>query len=289
MREKTGFLMAGLLMLGLAACSGTKTYVTDSRPLDRQIVIDGKSDDWAGALSFMEESKLEEGFLNDQNDLYMCLVTDDNALNRQIMAGGLTVWFDPQGGNAKVFGIRYPLGQSRLKPQAKPEEGQQTQGQSPPAGEESQEEAPPSLEILRAGNPAPQKIAVSDLKGIEVKFTSEEGVFVYELKVPLQPAADRTIAVGAQPGKTIGIGFEVPKMSLGRSEGDRSGGMGGGGMMGGRGGFGRGGMMGGRGGYGRGGAQNSQGPEGVNVWTYVKLSTGKTPSPVSRAEGPAIK
>lgn len=290
MHEKTWLMLTGLLVLGLAACSGTKTYLTDSRPLDRQIVIDGKSDDWVGALSFMTDAKLEEGFLNDQDYLYVCLVTDDSAVRRQIMGGGLTIWFDPQGGNAKAFGIRYPLGERRLKPQAKPGEEQQTPPQSQPSGEESREDTTPSLEILRAGNPAPERIALTTLKGIEVKFTSDEGVFVYELKVPLQTAADRPLAVGAQPGKTVGIGFEVPKMNLGRSEGERQGGMGGGGMgggggmMGGRGGFGHGGgMMGGHGGFGHGG-MNPQIPEGLSVWTYVKLSTGKTPSPAARAD-----
>jgi hypothetical protein len=290
--NNTRLVLTGLLVLGLAACGGTKTYLTNSIALERSIVIDGKSDDWVGALSFMTDAKLEAGFFNDQDYLYVCIVTDDNAVRREITGGGLTVWFDPQGGGAKAFGIRYPLGRTPPKRQEKP--GAE-QAQSQPPVEEPVESGRSGLEILRAGGSSPEAMDVSAAKGIEIAYSSESGLFVYELKIPLQVAADRPYALGAGPGKTVGIGFEVPKMDFGSTRGRPRGGIpgegGGGPPMGGSGGFGshgRGGMgMGGRG--MRSGGTNPEIPEGLKVWTYVKLSTGKTPSPAARVDAALLK
>jgi hypothetical protein len=290
--DKTRLVLAGLFVLGLAACGGTKTYLTNSIALERSIVIDGKSDDWVGALSFMTDAQLEAGFLNDQDYLYVCIVTDDNAVRREITGAGLTVWFDPQGGEAKALGIRYPLGRTRPRRQEKP--GAE-QAQPEPAAEEPAESGAPGLQILRAGGSPPEAMDVSAAKGIEVAYSTESGLFVYELKIPLQSATDRPYALGAGPGKTVGVGFEVPKMDFGATGGRRQGGVpgegGGGPPMGGGGGFGsrgRGGMgMGGRG--MRSGGMNPEIPEGLKVWTYVKLSTGKTPSPAARVDGALLK
>jgi hypothetical protein len=290
--RKTGWLLAGFIILGLAACGATKTYLTNSIALERQVVIDGKADDWVGALSFMTDAKLEAGFLNDADYLYVCIVTDDNAVLREIAGAGLTVWFDPQGGEAKALGVRYPMGRTRPRRQAKP-----GSDEAPPEPPTDEPVASPGsgLEILKAGGSPPETMDVSAAKGIEVAYSSEPGHFVYELKIPLQASADRPYAVGAQPGSTVGVGFVVPKMDFGAAEGARRGGPpgegGGGPPMGGGGGFGshgRGGAgMGGRG--MRSGGMNPEIPEGLKVWTYVKLSTGKAPSPAARVEGSTVK
>jgi hypothetical protein len=290
--RRTTWILTGCVTLGLAACAGAKTYLTNSIALERQVVIDGQSDDWVGALSFMTDTKLEAGFLNDADYLYVCIVTDDNAVRREIMGAGLTVWFDPQGGEAKTFGIRYPLGRTRPKRQAKPgaDEAQPEAPSEEPAASDGS-----GLEILRAGGSPPETMDVSAAKGIEVAYSSEPSHFVYELKIPLEASADRPYAVGTQPGSTVGVGFMVPKMDFGQAEGGRRGGRpgegGGGPPMGGGGGFGshgQGGM--GTGGRGmRSGGMNPQIPEGFKVWTYVKLSTGKTPSSAARVGASTVK
>ena len=280
MRKTTYALFAVVLALGLAACGGGMiTYVTDSRPVEREITVDGKSDDWIGALSAISEAKAEEGFLNDQGVLYICLITEDESLRHQIARGGLTVWFDPKGGDQKVLGIKYPLGMPRReRPSAEKEEGGQ------PAQEPAEADTS-SLEILRPGGGAPQKLAISDAKGLEIASSSGGELFVYELKIPLQSTAENPIALGAAPGTKVGVGFEVPKSEGGRGSGRPPGGMGGrgGGMGGGMGGGG--GMFGGGGrghrggGMGDRGMEQSAGPKGLKVWTYVKLSAGKSLAP----------
>ncbi len=106
-------------------------------------------------------------------------------------------------------------------------------------------------------------------KGIEVSLKRSTGLIVYEVKIPLQENQDFPFAVGAEVGSEIGIGIEVPKMTMNMkrapgSMGGRGGGMGGGGM-GGRGGGMSGGMTGQRG--------NMQ--KGIKIWATVPLASTK--------------
>ena len=49
-------------------------YLVKSHAPEREIVIDGKADDWAGHLALDEKENLSVGFLNDQKNLYVALV-----------------------------------------------------------------------------------------------------------------------------------------------------------------------------------------------------------------------
>lgn len=281
MKAETKTFIISALTLGLAGCGTASTYLAVSRPLERQVTIDGRSDDWVGSLNIVADAHLEEGFLNDQDFLYVSLVTEDESLRKEIARGGLTVWLDPKGGDEKVLGIKYPLGAPRGgRPAAQKEEA----GGRPP--EEPAGSPDSGLEIYRPGVAQPQKLDLESAKGLELAISKEGRLFVYELKIPLQPSADHPIAVGALPGKTVGIGFEVPISDLGRpgsrppgetgtrgGAGGIGGGPAGGGMYGG--GRGRSGGGGGRGGPGL----ESSTANGLKIWTYVKLSAQKGLAP----------
>ena len=286
MKIKMRILLVGALTFGLAGCGTARTYIAESRPPERQVAIDGRSDDWIGALNIVADANLEEGFLNDQNFLYVSLVTEDDSLRKEIARGGLTVWFDPKGGDEKVLGIKYPLGMPRG---GRPEAQKNETGGPPP--NEPAESTDSGLEIYRVGDAQPQKLDLESAKGLELAVSKEGKLFVYELKIPLQPSSDHPIAVGALPGKTVGIGFDVPKSASGRQGGRPPGetggrggsGMGGGGFGGGMGGDGmHGGGHGHYGGQGGGpGTPSAPAANGLKIWTYVKLSSNKGLSPAT--------
>jgi hypothetical protein len=268
-----GFLLLTIALLGLTGCSSFKKYVTKSLWPERQIVIDGKSDDWSGALSFIEKEQLSLGFYNDQDNLYLCLIAEGNFTRAQILRGGLTVWFDPQGGNEKKFGIRYPLGAPSREMRVPPEmENPQEMNEGFPG------EAMKELEIIRSNKEEPERMEVAKAKenGLEVVVAPSSGLLVYELKIPLLIKEEQPLAVGAKPGATIGIGFETSQPDLSRMRRGGMGGTPGGGMgrpgMGG--GFGR-----GRGGFGMG--FNMPGP--LKIWTTVQLASGASGSALKEA------
>jgi len=266
-----------LLVLGLAGCSSARIYSTDSLPRTKEIKVDGKTDDWLGSLSIIEDGNVSVGFLNDRENLYVCLLLEEDFLQGQVMRQGLTVWFDPKGGKEKSLGLRYPLG----RPLG--EKGEGPRGEpGPPPSEGSPEEVMSALEIIRSPKGEPQKMEISDIPGIEISVAPTRGLFVYELKIPLTQTESNLVALGAPPGQTVGIGFEIPKLDRGQMSGRPAEGMPGGGgrpPMGGVPGAGGGGRPGGMRGGGPGGGMMEQMPEGLKVWTLVRLSSGRDDQP----------
>jgi hypothetical protein len=260
------------LAWGLTGCSSFRTFTTQSRVPDRQIVVDGRSDDWAGNLFVAKEEGVALGFLNDQEFLYICLRADRIPVRSQIIRSGLTVWFDAKGGNKKALGIKFPIG---IRPDEWPmPRGEYGEDEEEPDIKKRGEEGSNELEIIRSDKDEPEKMEVAAVKGIEIKALPSRSGLVYELKIPLVRSDEYPIAVGAGPGATLGIGFETGKFDLnsmrrpGRMPG--TGGMPpmGGGMM--RGGMGR---MGGRGAFPM--------PEDIKIWATVKLSSGESREPAA--------
>ncbi len=232
--KKLSMSLIGFVILLAAAACGGKVYVVTSVPPPNKIVVDGVAEEWQGALSFIEDEELFVGFINDHTYLYVCLKSGDERSPARLMRQGLTVWFDPGGGNKKVLGIKYPIGG--------PSGGRDRQGMMPES-DESQERMPSrlpaELEILRSDTEFPETMTLEQARkeGLEVKASVTTGSFMYELKIPLAISEGRTVAVGAQPNVVVGILFETGKLDMSRMGGRPSGGMGGG-MGGARGGMG---------------------------------------------------
>ncbi len=262
-------LFSVMIFILLARCSTFKTHNVVSNWLNRQIVVDGKADDWKGAQFFLEEEQLLLGFLNDQDFLYISFIAESPSSLAQIMMGGLTVWIDPKGGKEKNWGVKYPLGAGQ---------GRMPFGRrfGPPEEEKQKEEMPAEflkeLEILKSNKEEPERMTLLQAKeqGLEVLATIERDFMVYELKIPLKPTEKNRLAIGVGPGQKIGIGFET----FGFRMGNLARRMPGGGIRPGE----------GRGGFGMG----REMPQPMKVWAIIRLSTGDTPG-MTRPLGVSIK
>jgi hypothetical protein len=277
--------LLALSILGPEACRSYKTFLVESLPPVQPVIVDGRSDDWSGNLYLLDDERISIGFLNDRENLYICLLAEDNALRTRMMQSGLTVWFDPTGGKKKALGIRILAGpHPGGGPMPKPEEDTREMDASedePPGGPRSE------IEIIDPESGGIRKFDPEDAGGIEIKAVPSSGLYVYELKIPFVRSDEFPIAVGASPGSTIGVGFETEKTDSGKRPGPGDGGMGegggrppmGGGMPGGRG-MPDGGRMGGM----RGGRE-PQMSRGLKIWVLVRTVAGIGPQ---RAEAMAF-
>ena len=276
-----------LLMAVLAAgCGG---FEMDAHRRDKEIAVDGRNEEWADAIVYVEDADICVGAVNDDEDLYLCLVVDDSDLRREIIGRGLTLWIDPSGGKKKRIGIHYPLGGGGREEGGPPgRNGSESFGGSkrgePPAmdstktdrekkggrfgGDTTWEEFRkkwPEVEMFGPGEDETYRIAAGKGGDVEVALSVEKETLVYELRIPLALNADHPFGVGTAAGETIGVGLETPEMekpSGGRHE------RGGGGFGGSGGGFG------GRGGGPPGGGERS-GPSSsdrIEAWAKVRLA-----------------
>ena len=95
------FLFAGFVF---TACSGSQLVTSQKNA--GEIKIDGNSSDWK-QLTSMKGENISFGFSNDDNNLYLIMITNDRNKIMNILRGGLKVWIDPGNSNDKI-GIKYP-------------------------------------------------------------------------------------------------------------------------------------------------------------------------------------
>jgi uncharacterized membrane protein YgcG len=266
-------ILASILFFFAFFLAGCGTFKLKSKWLDREITVDGQSDDWLGSLMYIEEKNISVGLFNDENFLYICMIAEDQFVRNQVMRQGVMIWFSPSGGKKKTFGIKFPIGmQAGDVPM-----GRRGDEQDPERFRKARRRSMTELEILGPGKDESLKMPKEDAKGIDIIVKGLSGMLVYELKVPLNHSEEHPYAIGAKAGSSIGFRLEIPKMSRQRMGG--RGGMGGkGGMGGGKGGMGggKGGMGGGRGGMGggmRGGGMRSQMTKPLKIQAVVQLAS----------------
>jgi hypothetical protein len=260
-------ILASILFFFAFFLAGCGTFKLKSKWLDREITVDGQSDDWLGSLMYIEEKNISVGLFNDENFLYICMIAEDQFVRNQVMRQGVMIWFSPSGGKKKTFGIKFPIGmQAGDVPM-----GRRGDEQDPERFRKARRRSMTELEILGPGKDESLKMPKEDAKGIDIIVKGLSGMLVYELKVPLNHSEEHPYAIGAKAGSSIGFRLEIPKMSRQRMGG--KGGMGGGkGGMGG----GKGGMGGGRGGMGggmRGGGMRSQMTKPLKIQAVVQLAS----------------
>jgi len=264
-----------ILLFSQVSCSA---FEIDSLWREKEILIDGNSSDWLGALVYLEDNGVSVGIQNDEHDLYICLLAESSFLRSQVMRRGFTLWFDPAGGKDKTFGIKFPIGMPvpETRPQARNESVDRIERDQKLERMASLND---KLEILGPGKADQRRIPLNKVKGIEVFIEAASGLLVYELKVPLKQSEDYPYAIKASAGDKIGVGFEMPKLDREALRGERPGGVGvrsGGGVSGGMGG--KGGMRGGGGRSGGRGGMSRSSPEagkGLKIWVKTLLAMDK--------------
>jgi hypothetical protein len=216
------------------------------------VVADGLADDWNLPLRFSNESyTLQYNFTNDNKNIYICILSRDEATQLRILRTGMNIYFDPKGGKNKAISINFPLHR-----QSEPESYRNRGGNPMPATSDSrdtrkeqwllQSDFYNTTGFLHIEN---GQFAVTDQKSpirVAMKLNNNDSVLVYELIIPikeipgadLNPRSERTnfsigIVLNAVPGQDGGNGGG-PRPSMGGMRGMGMGGMRGGGMGGGR-------------------------------------------------------
>jgi len=262
----------GFLLLFTFSLAGCKDIEVRSSWLDREIIIDGRTDDWENVMLIIRDKNITVGLANDENFLYLCLRSSEESTLRQALLTGFTVWFDAKGGKQRRFGIKFPAGMQRegmpMMDVTKTQDPETQQRLIATSLKEVEIIGPAKGEVVRAPNFLEQ--------GINVNVGQTQGQLVYELKIPLLKTPDHPYAVGVQEGKPVMIGFETGKIDREkmREEMMKGGRPPGGGGIGGR-------MPGGGRGPGGGGMGGPGGrpemPEPLELWVKVNLADSGTP------------
>ena len=208
--RKAGALALAGMALGLGACSGLRV---DSQWRRDPIVVDGQDRDWIkvdGTKAFGLTLKAA----NDADALYVCVLTDDPDLKRQL--GGALPWtlrFIQSDGHQVGLSVG-PRGFRATEP------GGVTMAPATLV-------IVPGLPVPVAVAPPPQSEARdaywlgspgvpdqgpldADKDGVEVADHELYGTQVVELKIPLHPAQPGGPALACAPGDRLALRLELP-------------------------------------------------------------------------------
>ena len=233
MSNKRLEILLFLPILSFIILSGCNSPNLISAWRDHEIVINGKYTDFGNAMAYYDEKeKIAINLFNDKDYMYICLISRNRRIETQLMESGLTLWFNPDGGKNKVFGIRFPIGMRETGMSITEEERSNSSWQ----GQEERENAGRErgrhrnywkrLEVLEGlqekieliigpvnakskGMPIELSLEDAAKQGIEAKIGHQNDYFVYELKVPLIKSGQHQYAIGLKAGKPIGFGLEI--------------------------------------------------------------------------------
>ena len=227
-----------LLMLGQARPVLAELTV-EPLPASRTITIDGDTNEWKGLpLTYLGKSVHYLSIAHDHDNLYLMWRFSDRRLARRIMARGVTVWLNGDGKRKESFGIRY-AGSEELAAALRKETAASRKRVEQPAGDENDEPArgaPPDdmpagerrPDGMQRQGPArlqqPGTLTVFNGDKMEVLYETNEhgpragsavhdGVFGYELLIPLRLIGGKVAELTGGETQTLRIGVEIGGMS----------------------------------------------------------------------------
>ncbi len=209
---KINALIIFLLSLFLAGCNEVEmqSQWTDSITLETATEAD-----WPEYPQYFDkDSRVGVSLMNDENYLYIRLLSRSQTTKMLFLRAGFTVWLDDTGNTRKTYGIQFPIAKQKQM------QGHMADHKSRSGIEEMLEDSQYSLAILRGPGETRQTIPTSKATemGIYAQLDMQQGYLIYELKVPFTVSDNN---------KIIGVGFETGKMERPKSKGSSGGGRGG--------------------------------------------------------------
>lgn len=280
-----------LLMLGILVFSGCGKKITSVWTV-KPIKVDGDNSDWNEIpRSYDEDHGVLFGMCNDADKLYILFQFRNNQYLMSAAQNGFKVWLNPDGSKKKQYGIRYVCN----PPQEAMQDMMQRRISNMPPEMRSRvndmnRNIPEQILVMRGEDEPGVSIKADGTEGPAAKLGECQGVFVYELAIPLDNAGANLFGIGTEVGSEIMAGLEFGGMDRKKmadapqQKGARgSGGMPPGGMppggagrggAGGRGAPGGGGMGGGPpGGFpGKGGKAGMQDMSSKEIWVKCALA-----------------
>ena len=257
-----------ILTLLLTGCNKeAKECVWNNQNLN----IDGFYADWGQNLFYNEKSNIGFGAARDSGSVYLCLVSADKEIIRQVMMRGLELSVNIPKTKKHMFTIKYPLGMEGvdMSVMRNMRSGRNTDGGARRRDISGlSDKMPPPKEIQTEfylygpGKDDRRIIPIKNTLGIDVCVGHTERQMIYEIQVPLRLIKEYFDMDSSVIISEMDLKFKMPEMEM--PEMPSQDGMDGspGGMGGGRGGRGAGMSGGGGGGMGGGPGGGMGGPPG---------------------------
>ena len=94
-------------LLAMVSCS--KNLAPVGHYQSSPVVADGNASDWELPLRFSNKDyTVSYNFTNDKKNVYLIVVSKDEAMEQRMLKSGITVYFDPKGETSKKISLTFP-------------------------------------------------------------------------------------------------------------------------------------------------------------------------------------
>ncbi|MGD9221956.1 MAG: hypothetical protein PVH22_01845 [Desulfobacteraceae bacterium] len=198
-----------ILLIAVGGCTAIKVA---GHWRGHNVVADGDDREWQDApLYYDDDRRLIVRVTNDATIISLCVAVGRKDLIERFQRGGLTVWFDPQGGEQRVFGIHLPDKDTEMFPRGpgpavsglKPRDRQAP----PPGGKPPLLEPLKQLAVTYSKATGPLSMTISEVRrtGLDIGIgRTRDGRLVYEFNIALRAAPSLS---ELKPGMNVGIGI----------------------------------------------------------------------------------
>ncbi len=202
----------GVLLFTSIGCSSSEKLLSEN--FSNKIIIDGNQQDWNGKLKYLEDEKVALGFQNNNDYLYLCLVTSDKTTVMKIMSMGLTIWFKPVS-DEQIIGLQYPQSMDKTGPRNLMGKNRNENGNSDfkmtiNAMMENQGE----FTLVDDEGKIIYASPIGSNSGYKLKVGGENRQFVYEAKVPIGNNNFAQVPINIFPDEKIIVEFETGEIDM---------------------------------------------------------------------------
>jgi hypothetical protein len=208
----------------------------------KPVIIDGRAIEYQNMRNYINETKMAYSLSNNRKNLYLCLKTSDENMQRKIIRAGMEIWIDTTTKAKKQIGILYPLANIHKTNLGEFQVPMNNERKMPDITKIKQKFAleQTSMELIGFKHNISGLMNIEDKSGIKVKLNWDStNTMIYEIVVPLKTFYRETISNSDSTKSfilTIDVnGIAMPKMQQGDrpggGDGPGSDGPGGGGMQ----------------------------------------------------------
>jgi hypothetical protein len=199
------------LML-LSAFGVSKDQRVQSRWTAERVRVDGYPTDWdRNTLTSEDKHKIEYGFRNDAENIYVLFVFKDPKVMSSIAATGMTIWFHPEGKKKDDYGILFiqrKITADQMIARLEKQRGALSDEEKERIG------ANPSYLVFdtemagKKGKSQAQSSQESTDKPATFRYMKLQDVNVFEFGIPLERMNEQLPSESIVPGKSLKIGFQ---------------------------------------------------------------------------------
>ena len=205
-----------------AGCSASKEVKSNYAPKD--IILPGNISDWSKSLNYVSGEGISFGFMNDNDNLYVCMVVSDYNKIMKILSGGLTVALEPEMSDKKTC-IQYPQKPDFQEFHMEGDEDN-TMGIDHKDRLNRLVESMKEYSILDNNENYLSTYRLDDKNGFKVKIEYSNYQLLYQLKIPLNKNVEGPYFLSTPANSKVNVGFatgkiERPALKTQRNEGSQ--------------------------------------------------------------------